>query len=174
MPQLVITAVGRDRPGLVDALAGRLLDAGANVADSRMVNLRGQFALILLIEAPDNVIHELSNTLVETGRELGLVVNVPPQAKAEFVPRDAIPFRLRAFAMDQPGIVHRITHLLNHHGANIEELQTRLEPGSYTGTPLFTMELRMTVPSAVPVRVLRQQLEELCDSLNCDVELKPG
>lgn len=75
--------------------------------------------------------------------------------------------------MDQPGIVHRITHLLHEKGANIEDLQTRLEPGSYTGTPLFTMDLRMTVPPKVAVKDLRIRLEALCESLNCDFEMLP-
>ena len=36
------------------------------------------------------------------------------------------------------------------------------------------MSLHMTVPAAVQVSVLRQQLEKLCDALNCDVEWQPG
>ena len=48
MSAWVITAVGPDRPGLVQTLTSALLEASGNVADSRMINLRGQFALILL------------------------------------------------------------------------------------------------------------------------------
>src|SRR3954452_21329891 len=50
--QWIITAVGPDRPGLVGDLTGHLHAAGANLLDSRMVNLRGQFALVLLMEDP--------------------------------------------------------------------------------------------------------------------------
>ena len=51
MRELVITAVGSDRPGLVGRLTAPLYEVSANVADSRMVNLRGQFALLLLVNA---------------------------------------------------------------------------------------------------------------------------
>lgn len=75
--------------------------------------------------------------------------------------------------MDQPGIVHRITHLLHEREINIEELQTNLQPGSVPGTPLFTMHLRMTVPTTLPLPILRRDLELLCDALNCEIELDP-
>ena len=46
---VVLTAVGPDRPGLVNALASLIRDAGANIEDSRMAILGGEFAVILLI-----------------------------------------------------------------------------------------------------------------------------
>jgi glycine cleavage system transcriptional repressor len=44
--ELVVTAVGPDRPGIASDFTGHVHAAGANLADSRMVNLRGQFALL--------------------------------------------------------------------------------------------------------------------------------
>ena len=174
MAQLVITAVGPDRPGLVDELTGRLLDAGANVADSRMVNMRGQFALLMLAQVDDDAQTKVSQTMNDAGQQLGLAIHVAPQAASAAPPVQGVPYRLRTHAMDQPGIVHRVTHLLHEHRVNIEELATHLESGSYSGTPLFTVELHMTVPPDVSVKTLRSELENLCDSLNCDVELNPG
>lgn len=172
MQQVVITAVGPDRPGLVKALTGKLAEAGGNVADSRMVNLRGQFAVILLAQAPDAAVDRVCQAVQDAGREVGLAVSIARGTPAAPV-RAGVPFHLRAYAMDQPGIVHRITHLLDQHGVNIEELATRLEAGSYTGTPLFTMDLTVTVPTDVKVNRLRRELETLCDALNCDVEMEP-
>jgi glycine cleavage system transcriptional repressor len=177
MPELVITAVGPDRPGLVDELTGFLTGAGANIGDARMVNLRGQFAVILLAEAPDTAATTIKRDIAGHGQKIGLVVNVALQdgkPVGQATGFRGVPFKLRTYAMDQPGIVHRITHLLHRHGVNIEELQTRLEAGAHTGTPLFTMELRMTVPPTVAVKKLRDDLEQLCDSLNCDVDLDPA
>jgi len=173
MQQLVITAVGQDRPGLVDQFAGYLHEAGANVADSRMVNLRGQFSLMMLIEAEDAVIEAIQKDAVKQGEAIGLAVTASAPSVAG-KRADGLPFSIKVFAMDQPGLVHRFTHLLHQHQVNIEELQTKLEPGSVSGTPLFTMELQMTVPTNVPVKKLRQELEELCDSLNCDADWHAG
>ena len=191
MPQFVITAVGPDRPGLVHELTGLLLAGGANVADSRMINLRGQFALILLAEAPHDQASSLSASLREEAEQLDMTISVipapatrdcggagsAPTSSAPSVQTEThcgVPYRLQTYAMDQPGIVHRIAHLLHAHGVNIEELQTRLEPRSYTDTPVFTMDLRMTVPTNLQIRELRDELQALCDSLNCKADLNPG
>lgn len=173
MQELVMTAVGLDRPGLVEELSGYLHGAGANLADSRMVNLGGQFALIVRMRADDQVIEKIRSEVGQVGRRMGLTVSIGLDGGDQASRRQGLPLRLRVDAMDQPGIVHRITNLLLRHQINIEELQTRLVPGSHSGTPLFNLELCMTVPTTVQVKVLREELVELCDSLNCDGDLEP-
>lgn len=172
MSQLVITAVGSDRPGLVDAFTGFLHDAGANIADSRMINLRGQFAIMILIEADDEqVIRRVAIDAVDAGNEVGMEVRVAGDKSLENHMQGQ-PYCVKVFAMDQPGIVHRVTHLLHHLKVNIEELQTRLSAGSYSGTPLFTMNMLITIPREVAVKQVREDLETLCDELNCDVDVQ--
>jgi glycine cleavage system transcriptional repressor len=173
LAHLLITAVGPDRPGLVQELSGFLTNLGANIADARMINLRGRFAVILSAEADDAAARAIREGVAAAGKTMGLEVSVTAEGAAGQAVA-GVPFRLKTYSMDQPGIVHRITHLLHRRGVNIEELQTRLEAGAHTGTPLFTMDLRMTVPRGVSVKGLRDELESLCDSLNCDVDLEPA
>jgi glycine cleavage system transcriptional repressor len=173
MAQLVVTAIGPDRPGLVGQFTGHLHDAGANLADSRMVNLRGQFAMIVLVEGSEAVIQMLRQTLPGAGAKIGLAVTLAPQA-AGAAPIPGVPYRLKVYSMDQPGIVHRVSDLLRQQQVNIEELQTRLESAAFAGTPLFTMTARLTVPPGVSVRTLREAIGTLCEPLNCDVDLEPA
>lgn len=174
MIQYVVSAVGPDRPGLVGELTGHLHAAGANLLDSRMVNLRGQFALVLLLECPESVAGVVSRSLPEAAEKMGLRLNLSHAPSREGEGVKGIPMRLKTYSLDQPGIVHRVTDLLQAHGVNIEELTTRQESAAFAGTPLFLMEMRMTVPPAVAVRKLRAELESLCDALNCDVDLEPA
>ena len=44
----------------------------------------------------------------------------------------------------------------------------------FAGHPLFQTEMRLTVPSAVNLGQLRQQLEAVGNELNCDVDLDPA
>jgi len=172
MRELVITAVGPDRPGLIGKLTAPLYEASANVADSRMVNLRGQFAIILLVEVPPAQVDGVQTRLREVAASLGLTLTFSGQPAPEKAPSTVgVPYRLNTYAMDQPGLVHRITDLLQRHGINVEELTTRSQPRPETGTPLFSMELLVTVPASVSIRTVRTDLERLCDELNCDVEL---
>ncbi len=177
MQELVITAVGPDRPGLVGRLTAPLYDAAVNVADSRMVNLRGQFAVILLAEVPDKSVESVQEKMLLLAEELGLTITFRGHEVKEeerWPTTVGVPYRLRTYAMDQPGIVHRITDLLQKHGINVEELATRSSPRPETGAPLFNMDVLMTVPANVQVKQVRKQLEELCDDLNCDVEIQPA
>lgn len=174
MQQTVITAVGPDRPGLVDELAGYLDEAGANIADSRMINLSGHFALIILADAPTETWKQLEPGFNEKAKALGLTLALTPRAQAPQPVREGLPLRLRTHAMDRAGIVHRISHLLASHGANIEQLDTSLQPGSYAGPALFSMDLRMVLPPEAKIGQVRRDLEALCDELNVEFELEAG
>lgn len=173
MAELVICAVGPDRPGLVDELTGCLLEHGGNIADSRMVNLRGQFALVLLVEVPADREPSLRASVADVGAKIGLTLTASPRGAAPAAVTQGIRYQLKVGAMDQPGIVHRVTHLLHGLGANVEDLHTRLDAGPHSGTPLFSLDLTMTVPPSVRVKRLRGELDQLCDALNCDYELQP-
>lgn len=170
--ELVVTAVGPDRPGLASEFAGHVHGAGANLADSRMMNLRGQFALIALIEGAADVLERVRQRLREAAPVIGLTMEFSGAPKAG--PREGVPFRLKTYSMDQPGIVHKVTSYLREEGVNVEELETRLESAPFMGTTVFTMEIVMLVPKTASVKKLRRALEELGDALNCDVDLDPA
>jgi glycine cleavage system transcriptional repressor len=171
MPSLIVSALGPDRPGLVGQLTGVLHDAGANILDSRMVNLRGQFAMLLLLDVPDA--GRLAQELPAVAKSIGLHLSITPQAAAA-KPLPGIPFKLKTYSLDQPGLVHRVSEVLRAHGVNIEDLSARQESAPFAGDPLFIMEMRLTVPRAVSVKSLRADLEATCDQLNADLDLEPA
>src|SRR4051794_32320522 len=103
MEQLIVNAIGPDRPGIVGQVTGHLHDAGANVLDSRMVNLRGQFALILLIEGSPDVVETVRRTLPPFAETIGLRATIADGRPAA-APVRGLPFRLKTYSLDQPGI----------------------------------------------------------------------
>ena len=177
--ELVVTAVGPDRPGIASDFTGHVHAAGANLADSRMMNLRGHFALIALVEGNADVLESLKRRLRESAASLALTFEfsaAPGSARSspEAEARKGVPFRLKTYSMDQPGIVHKVTTFLREQHINVEELETGLESAPFMGTPVFTMELVMLVPPSANVKALRRSLEELGDTLNCDIDLDPA
>lgn len=173
MLQLVITAVGPDRPGLVDHLTRELGKFDCNIADSRMVNLRGQFAIVMLVQMPDDQAPPLRQALAQAGAQVGLRIDLA-EARQQADVRAGVPYRIRTYAMDQAGLVHQISHLLHEHEVNIEDLTTRLEHGPHTGTPLFSMDMIVTVPPHIRLASVRADLEALCARLNCDLDIDPA
>jgi glycine cleavage system transcriptional repressor len=173
--QLIVNAIGPDRPGIVGQFTGHLHDAGANVLDSRMVNLRGQFAIILLIEADAAKLAEIRKSLPAVAENLGLRLTLTDgRSPGAAAPVKGIPFKLKTYSLDQPGIVHRVSDVLRQYGVNIEELSARQESAPFDGTPLFLMEMRMTVPQGVSIQTVKSKLQSLCDSLNCDIDIEPA
>jgi glycine cleavage system transcriptional repressor len=176
MAQLIITAVGPDRPGIVGELTAHLHAAGGNILDSRMVNLRGEFAMMILVELADaSACARLADALPAQGQRMGLRVNVTPQeASAGKSQQGGLPYRLKTYSMDQPGIVARLSAVLRSLGVNIEELEARQESAPFAGSVLFSTEMRLTVPPGVPLGKLRAELEAVGNELNCDIDLDPG
>ncbi len=170
----ILTAIGADRPGLVDEVSEFIFERGGNIEDSRMVNLRGQFAMMMLIGGGDAALRKVEAELDALAQSSRLHTEIrPAEPEQTATVRDAIPYRLTATAIDQQGLVHRIAHLLRELGVNIESLDTRLAAAPYTGAPVFEMELVLTVPRAASLSRLREKLGRLCEELNIDWHLDP-
>ena len=169
----ILSAIGSDRPGLVDEVSQFIFHRGGNIEDSRMVNLGGQFAMMVLIGGAPEVVKRISTDIPELARSSRLHTEVHAAgSRQESAGQKARPFRLTATAMDQSGLVHRIAHLLHSAKVNIESLDTRLSAAPYSGSPVFEMELILLIPQTTPIAALRENLGRLCDELNIDWELK--
>lgn len=173
MSQLIVTAVGVDRPGIVGEFSRILHEEGGNLADSRMVNLRGYFALLALIEVSADRMDAARARLAAQGEQAGLTLTFT-KGDAPVAAAPGIPYRLRTYSADQPGIVHRVSEVLAKHRVNIEELETRLDSAPFSGTALFMIEARVTVPPGLEVRALRRELDALGAAIPCDIDLDPA
>ncbi|MBK5233682.1 MAG: hypothetical protein JJE13_11960 [Thermoleophilia bacterium] len=141
---LAVTAIGRDRPGIVAGITSVLLEMDGNVDDSQMSILHGHFAVMLIVSVPDDTSSdELSTRLEEAGREFGLAaITVSPVESLERGPRAT--HVLTVYGADQPGIVHGVAESLAARQINITDLRTRR-----TGTedkPVYTLMMELAIP----------------------------
>jgi glycine cleavage system transcriptional repressor len=171
MPQLIVTAVGPDRPGLVADVTRHVYEVGASLADSRMVNLRGHFALLALIEGNPEALASLRRKLESDGSGMGLHLEMYEATAGTSRAPGSIPYRLKVYSNDQPGIAARVTALLRQHSVNVEELETRIESAPFAGTPLFMLEGLVTLPHGSSARKLRDELATLGEKIGCDIDL---
>jgi len=171
MTDLVVTLLGEDRPGLVEAVAAPVAAHGGNWLESRMAHLAGQFAGILRVEVPE----ERAAALAEALRGLhggGLEVTVAPSPTAAAPPsRDLLELDLTG--TDRPGIVREIARALAEERVNIEELVTDRSAAAMSGEPIFRARARVFVPAGADVRRLRARLERVATDLMVEVKLAP-
>ena len=82
MTDLVLTLIGSDRPGLVEAVALIVAEHGGNWLESRMTHLAGKFAGILRAELPPDHVAEAVKALAALeARGLKVVVEAVPRAE---------------------------------------------------------------------------------------------
>lgn len=165
---LVLTAVGPDRPGIVSELSALIHKAGANLEDSRMAVLGGEFAVLLLVSGTAEALESTARSAAEGGEALGLAV----QHRKTTGPRrasDARPYTLSVSGFDRPGIVQAITGVLARRRVNVSSLESRLTFAPHSGTPLFVLEAELEVPSATVLSELRRELGSKCDEENLDL-----
>jgi len=169
----ILSAIGNDRPGLVDEVSEFIFERGGNIEDSRMVNLRGQFAIMVLVAGSEQTLARLRSESWQLQQKTGLQIDVRPATAASgAASAAAVPYRLSASGLDQPGLIHRISHLLRSASINIESLDTRLTSAPITGAPVFEMDMVISIPGSAPIGKLRSDLGAVCDELNMDFRLE--
>ena len=55
----VLSALGPDRIGVVRDISSVIIDFSCNIEESRMINIGGEFAVIMLIDGAENTINQL-------------------------------------------------------------------------------------------------------------------
>jgi glycine cleavage system transcriptional repressor len=166
--QIVLTAIGADRPGLMEEVSEFVLERGGSLADGRMANLQGQFAIMVLIRGTEETIERLRADLESLSSHSKIHTQLTPVAAAGGAVAARLPFRLTARALDQMGLVHELADLLRGLDVNIESMETTLEAAPVTGAPIFSMSLVVGVPAATALPALRAELDRVCEPLNID------
>ena len=146
MDHLAISAIGRDRPGIVAAMTRVLVDHRVNIEDSQMTILGGHFTMTLIVGVPaDGDRPALERALRDTASGLGLealsVERVEEVAAGQAEPSHIV----TVYGSDHPGIVCATAEALARHGYNITDLNTRLV-GDAEGDPLYALMLEVAIP----------------------------
>jgi len=173
MATLVLTVIGDDRAGLVNAVAQVVARHGGNWERSQMAELAGKFAGIVLVTVPDPGRDGLIADLEPLHGMLEINVQVGDEQLAH-VPLGAQLFTLDLIGTDRPGIVREITDVLAGHGVNIDSLRTETREAPMSGGRLFEASARLEVPGGADIGALRVALERLANELMVEIELETG
>lgn len=171
MSFFAITAVGQDRPGIVSEFTGVLFRQGANLEDTTMTRLRDQFAMVLVVDVPDEELVALETALHVVATQLGLSVVVRPLAPETAEEEAGEQYLLRVYGADHPGIVHAVTAALAQRRYNITDLDTRIIPGS--GGPVYVMLLEVQAPPGAELSELLPELQRLAGELGVELSCEP-
>lgn len=169
---LVISAIGPDRPGLIDELSRAILDCGCNIGDSRMAVLGSELAIMMALAGHWNAIAKFENLLPKLEESLDVKI-ISKRSEPRVGTENLIPYGVEVVSIDHPGIVYEVTNFFSRRGINVEDLYTSSYPAPHTGASMFALHMTIGIPSDTAIASVRGDFMDFCDDLNLDAMMAP-
>jgi glycine cleavage system transcriptional repressor len=168
----MLSAIGKDRPGIVAAVSAVLFQAGCNIEDSTMARLGGDFAIMLMLRLPEGTTsQQLAERLAAAQRQMQLTIQVTDILPEVVEPQtESARHLILVYGSDKPGIVARLTALLAERNVNITNLRTSL---IQRAQPLYVMTIEVELPSFIDQGELTKPLQAVAKELGVQIEIKP-
>ena len=168
----IVTALGKDRPGIVAGVTKILYRLGCNLEDSAMTRLEGEFAIMLIFSAPARAAAAKLRRAFAPLERVGLSVHLKLLSASETrIPKGGgKAFQISVYGADRPGIVFKVSELLAKLGVNITDLHTHRSAGG--GPSLYLLLLEVEAPAARSAAALEAQLARIAKSLGVQVSLR--
>ena len=164
----MVTAVGVDRPGVVAAVTGVLVELGCNLSDTQMAVLQGHASMMLVVEAPPELDAEAMKSALGQGTEsLGQAVWVRRLSEARPPAPGGTRWVVSVHGADRPGVVFEVTRVLSEAGINIVDLRNR-QTGRYS-----TLAMQVEVPTNIDGGATADHLDRLGDELGLSCSMRP-
>ena len=166
MNNLIISAVGSDRPGIVSEISGVITSHGGNVEESRMSRFGSDFAIIMLVTvAPDW--EESLEVALKSITELTITTKPTKLPQVN----DGRQFRIDLSGADNEGIVKVLSKYLAEKSINILEMETHTSQAPVSGTPLFNLNAFVSIPNDVEEKLIQADLSQIAQDLGVEIQL---
>ncbi|MDH5426773.1 MAG: glycine cleavage system protein R [Nitrospirota bacterium] len=170
---LVLTVIGKDRPGLVEALADLIASHEGSWDESRMARLAGHFAGVVQIHLPEDQAEGFMvalPALADRGLSVSVVDSDWTLVKVDH--RNSL--QLEVIGQDRPGIVREISRKLAALGVSMQDLRTVVESAPMSGEQIFRAEAELAPPPHTSFEQIQTALEQLADDMMIDITLNTG
>jgi glycine cleavage system regulatory protein len=169
MTSYVLSVLGDDRAGLVEALAAVVDDHGGNWERGHLARLGGKFAGLVQVTVPDQR-GDAFLAALESLETRGLLDITADAAGDELEQPVGQPLGFEIVGNDHPGIVHEVSRLLASLDVNIVELLTATESAAMDGATLFRARADVRLPDGLSPDALVGELESLATDLMVDID----
>lgn len=166
---VIVSAIGPDRPGLIDRLASVIAGVSGNWEGSRMLRLAGQFTGMVQVVLEEDAVPELERSLATLESE-GLHTRVLGVSGEEGGDDAGTTLELEVVGQDRQGIVRAISGTLAGLGVNVIELATDCGAAPMSGERLFKTQATLSCPAGMELAAVRDAVEAI--ALDLMVELR--
>jgi len=172
--RLVLTVIGDDRAGLVNALADVVTAYEGNWERSQLAELAGKFAGIVIVSVPAERSQELVTALRQLDGLLEVSAHSGTDSDAEQVDHEWRQVSIDLIGNDHPGIVRDVTAVVLRHGLSIDAIATDTRDAPWTGGRLFEAHIALRFPHSADAAALRRDLEDLANEIMVDLTVDPS
>jgi glycine cleavage system transcriptional repressor len=173
MNKLIITVLGKDRPGIISQTSTILYELECNLENVNQMILQNQFAGFFLVEAPVSLpLGQIQDTFLERTKETGLTVHVT-RLENNGSPIEETPseiFLITTIGPDQKGLVARFSSIIANFNANIINLKAVFKGGSDPNANV--MSYQVLIDSSVDAPAMFKALREKAGQLNLDIRIQ--
>lgn len=172
--RFIMTAFGKDRPGITADVTKLLYENGCNLEETTMTLLADEFTVILLFSCKDAHIDDtllMECRRLEREKEISAFVR-PLHQRQEVKKSGYTEHVLHVEGLDQTGIVYKVSQYLSEQKLNIVDLKSVVEASPQSGTAIYMMDIHIQVPDGTSLDVIEQGLSDVADELHVDITLE--
>jgi glycine cleavage system transcriptional repressor len=166
----LITAFGKDRPGMVAGITEVVCSLKGNLADASMTRLGGEFAMMLICDFPKKLpAARIASAFRPLEKKLKFQVIARPiaPALARTTQGSAAQFLISVYGTDRAGLVYEVAAALAKRKLSITDLNTKVL--RHAAKPVYVLLLEVTAPPSLDVDELREELDRLRQSLGVEI-----
>lgn len=164
--QVILMAIGDDRPGLTQSLADAIVEANGNWLESHFATLGGKYVGSVVVELPQDKVDQLEEAAGRMDAS-GFRVSVVPTT-VTIAPIGQM-LRFELVGKDRPGIVREVSTALASLGVSIDDLETGTEQGAMFGGTLFRAKAQVRIPKGTALEDVRRALEDISGEIMVDI-----
>jgi glycine cleavage system transcriptional repressor len=173
MNKIIITVLGKDRPGILSAISDILFKQNCNIENISQTILQSEFAGILIASIPDGLsIKALDKSLKAGLSPLDLHVHVkhlePGQTDQDA--EDQEHFVITTIGPDAKGLVAGITAVIARHGVNISRLKAVFKGGKNPDNNVMIYEV--DVACRIDRQALNTDLRKTAEDLGLEINIQ--
>ncbi|MBF0468539.1 MAG: amino acid-binding protein [Desulfamplus sp.] len=173
MNKIIITVLGKDRPGIIASVSKSLYQMDCNLQNVNQMILQNQFAGFFIVDHPadlaiDNIHHQLEKDL--EGQNLKIHADVVEnKANGNNKVNEEI-FLFTTIGPDQKGLVARFTEIIASYNVNVTNLTAIFKGGDEPTANIMSYQIAIT--SDTDQAGLFQSLRQKAAELGLDISIQ--